>query len=78
VGWTLGRPQHAGELARWLQAFGVVVIPDPLGGYAHNAALHVVGPDRKLVAILDPQDIAGAVQWTQDLAARRNLRVAAR
>lgn len=78
VGWSLGRPQHAGELERWLQAFGVVVISDPLGGYTHNAAIHVVGPDRRLVAILDPQDITGAVQLTQQLAARRTLHVAAR
>ena len=57
AGWDLGTPAHAGELQSWLAAFGVVVIPDGLGGYAHNAAVHVVGPDRRLVAILDPEDV---------------------
>jgi protein SCO1/2 len=57
AGWDLGRPAQAGQLRDWLKAFGVVVIPDGLGGYAHNAAVHVVGPDRRLVAILDTGDI---------------------
>jgi protein SCO1/2 len=61
-GWELGRPVRAGELEDWLGAFGVVVIPDGLGGYTHNAAVHVVGPDRRLVAILDPQDVDGIVK----------------
>jgi protein SCO1/2 len=49
--WLLARPQAASHLATWLDAFGVVVIPDELGGFAHNAAVHVVGPDRRLRAI---------------------------
>jgi len=77
-GWTLARPQNSAEVERWLKAFGVVVISDPLGGYTHNAAIHVVGPDRKLVAILDPQDIAGAVKLTQAIAGRKASHVAAR
>ncbi len=76
-GWELGRPA-VNEIGRWLKTFGVVVIPDSLGGYTHNAALHVVGPGRKLVAILDPQDIDGAVQLTQNIAAAGSVHVAAR
>ena len=49
AGWDLARPARAEELARSLAAFGVVVIPDGMGGYAHNAAVHVVGPDRRLL-----------------------------
>lgn len=67
-GWILGRPERAGELQRWLEAFGVVIIPDGLGGFAHNAAVHVIGPDRKLVAILDPEDFDGIVKTAQALA----------
>jgi protein SCO1/2 len=40
-------------LPRWLDAFGVVVVRDELGGYAHNAAVHVVDANRKLVAVED-------------------------
>lgn len=61
AGWELGEPAHPDELQSWLSAFGVVVIPDGLGGYAHNAAIHVVGPNRKLVAIHDLQDLDGVV-----------------
>lgn len=68
AGWLLAAPAHADELAGWLSAFGLVVIPDRFGGYAHNAALHVLGPDRKLVAIHDLGDIDGVVA-----AARKTL-----
>ena len=68
VGWDVGRPAIFGELQTWLGAFGVVVIPDEFGGFAHNAALHVVGPDRRLVSIHDITDVDGAVK-----AARRIL-----
>jgi len=78
AGWTLGRPLHTEETAGWLKAFGVVVIPDQLGGYTHNAAIHVVGPDRRLVAILDPQDIDGAVKLARDLSTSGTFHVAAR
>jgi protein SCO1/2 len=61
AGWDLGRPCAGAGLGAWLDAFGVVVIPDELGGYAHNAAVHVVGPGRRLVAILDYTDIDGIV-----------------
>jgi protein SCO1/2 len=74
-GWDLGRPAAAGELPRWLAAFGVIVIPDEFGGYAHNAAIHVVGPDRTLVAILDFDDLDGAVKTARAaLAATGSLR----
>jgi protein SCO1/2 len=59
--WALGRPANGAELQHWLDAFGVVVIRDELGGYAHNAAVHVVGPDRKLIAIHDPGELDAVV-----------------
>jgi protein SCO1/2 len=59
--WQLGRPARARELPGWLDAFGVVVIRDELGGYAHNAAVHVVGPERRLVAIHDPHEVDAVV-----------------
>lgn len=61
AGWDLGRPSPT-DLRAWLDAFGVVVIRDGVGGYTHNAAVHVVGPDRKLVAILNADDIEGIVR----------------
>lgn len=78
AGWVLGRPVGAPGRQEWLRAFGVVVIPDGLGGYAHNAAVQVVGPDRKLVAILDYSDLDGIVKITRELAEGASRDVAAR
>ena len=66
--WTIARPD-VDALARLLKAFGVVVVPDRFGGYQHNAALHVVDPQGRLSAILDSDDIPGALG-----AAKRALR----
>lgn len=77
-GWHVATPAVPGELQRWLSAFGVVVIPDDAGGYAHNAAMHVVGPDRTLVAIHDLEDIEGIVKTIRRLIAGSKFNVAAR
>jgi protein SCO1/2 len=68
-GWEIGRPAHPADVARLLDAFGVVVVPDELGGYAHNAAVHVVGPDRKLAAIHDLTDIDGTIDTARRVLA---------
>lgn len=57
--WTVARPDPA-DLPALLAAYGVRVIPDGWGGWTHNAALHVVGPDGRLRAILDIDDLDGA------------------
>lgn len=68
AGWQVARPAAAGELQIWLDAFGVVVIPDGLGGFVHNAAVHVVGPDRRLAAILDYQDVDAIADKAREIA----------
>jgi len=78
TGWDLGRPARETDVKRWLDAFGVVVIPDGMGGYTHNAAVHVVGPDRRLVAILDHDDIDEIVKSVRAAAGGRVLYAAAR
>jgi protein SCO1/2 len=78
AGWALGRPAPGAELERWLTAFGVVVIPDALGGFAHNAAVHLVGPRRELVAILDFRDLDGIARAARSAAGRKESHVAAR
>lgn len=67
AGWLLARPA-AGDLQAWLGAFGVIVIPDRYGGFIHNAAVHIVGPDRKLVAILDFENIDAVAQAVRKIA----------
>ena len=57
--WTLARPARPQDLAPFLSTFGVVVLADGYGGFTHNAALHVVGPQGRLVRILDQEDVEG-------------------
>lgn len=78
AGWSVAAPASAGDLRRWLDAFGVVVIADELGGYTHNAAMHVVGPRRTLIAIHDLDDIEGTVKTIRRTLADDPPHVAAR
>lgn len=51
--WRLYGIADDGERRRLLDAFGVVVVPAPLGEFEHNAAFHVVDRSGRLVRILD-------------------------
>lgn len=72
-GWTIGRPQSDHDKRAWLDAFGVVVIPDRYGGFAHNAAVHIVDDQRRLVAITDPDDVEAIVRMTRRTIAAKGL-----
>lgn len=50
--WLAARITDPDELHDWLDRFGVVVVPT-IDGYEHNAAIHIVNPQGKLVSILD-------------------------
>jgi protein SCO1 len=56
-GWQAARPLTASGLQSLTAEFGVTVIPDRLGGYTHNAAIHLVDPEGRLVDILDLGDV---------------------
>jgi len=51
--WRLYGIEDDRERRRLLDAFGVVVVPAPLGEFEHNAAFHVVDRNGNLVRILD-------------------------
>ena len=59
--WRFATAADERELAPLLASFGIVVIPDGLGGYVHNAALHVVTADGRLARILDPGEFRQAL-----------------
>jgi protein SCO1 len=65
AGWVAARPIDSDGLDALERAFGITVIPDGLGGYTHNAAIHVVDPQGRLIEIVDPGQ--------SDLAARTVL-----
>jgi protein SCO1/2 len=54
TGWLAARPVGRDELDRLETSFGITVIPDGMGGYTHNAAIHVVDPRGRLIEIVDP------------------------
>ena len=56
--WQAARPLNADGLQRLMAAFGVTVIPDRLGGFTHNAAIHLVDPEGRLADIFDLGDPA--------------------
>ena len=51
--WGIARVRRAADLKPLLDAFGIVVIPDGLGGVEHNAAIHLVARDGRLAWISD-------------------------
>jgi protein SCO1/2 len=51
--WITARPENEQALSALLKTFGVTVIPDGADGFVHNAALHVVDRQGRLVAIFD-------------------------
>lgn len=62
-GWVAARPLDESDLATLMNVFGVVAVPDGLGGFVHNVAIQVVNPDGKLIDILDWDDTDGAVRY---------------
>lgn len=51
--WRVGVPRRADELDRLLRESGVLVIADGRGGYAHNAAIHVIDGRGRLLRAFD-------------------------
>lgn len=62
-GWIAARPIDQVDLTALMSVFGVVAVPDGLGGFVHNAAIAVVDPDGRLVTIVDWDDPRGAVRY---------------
>ena len=65
VRWRIARIRDKADLEPLLQAFGVVVIPDGLGGFEHNAAIHLIDRDSRLTRISDlgeAEELAQAIE----------------
>lgn len=68
-GWLAARPVDSSDLSTLMDIFGVIAVPDGLGGFVHNAAIDVINPEGKLVAVLDWDDTDGALRYlTKQLA----------
>lgn len=71
-GWLAARPVSGADLAEFKRVFGVVVIPDGMGGFIHNAATLVVDPTGKLVRVFDWDDVRGAARYVTHRLAERS------
>ena len=58
--WRFATVRKTADLRAMLDLFGIVVLPDGLGGYSHNAALFMIGEDGRLSRAydIDRPDIA--------------------
>jgi len=59
--WQFAALANAADLPKLLGNFGIVVISDGLGGFEHNAAIHVVDQRGRLVRIMDLANPAAAL-----------------
>ncbi len=64
--WRIARVRSEAELKQLLKSFGVVVIDDGLGGFEHNAAIHLLDRDGRLVLI---SDIDEPLKFAESVAA---------
>ncbi|WP_144553833.1 SCO family protein [Bacillus sp. X1(2014)] len=51
--WRMARIANKTELKALLKAFGVIVIPDEYGNFAHNSAFYIVDKKGRLLNVLD-------------------------
>jgi cytochrome oxidase Cu insertion factor (SCO1/SenC/PrrC family) len=65
----VARVLDGSQQRRLLSAFGVVSLPDGLGGIKHNAAAHIVDARGRLVAILDEGERAAILRTVDRLLA---------
>jgi len=65
--WRLARPLRGTERDQLLRTAGVVVIPDGMQGYEHNAALHIVDKNCRITQLLDIEDMEDAQRTVQKL-----------
>lgn len=62
--WTIAALADPKQLQALLTAFGIVVIPAPFGQLEHNAALHVLDGQGRMIAIYDCQHAETALRET--------------
>ena len=68
--WRVATAPRHDDLERLLRAFRVVVVPDGLGGYEHNAALLVIDAQGRLVRIFDDTELDAALAYARSLERR--------
>lgn len=68
--WTLAIPATEADTSRLMRSLDVVAIPDGLGGYVHNGAIHLIDASGQLRGLYEFD------QWSEALAAAQRLAAA--
>ncbi len=63
--WIVAVPDSRAALARVERETAVVVLDDGFGGFTHNAAIHVVLADGRLIRIFDFNEPEAALAWAR-------------
>jgi len=69
--WRMARIKDQDELQHLLDSFGVIVIPDSNGNYAHNSAFYLVDPNGFLVEVMDFQEIDAAAEKVTNILSEK-------
>lgn len=59
--WRVARVADDAARSALMERAGVVVIPDGLGGFVHNAGLYLVDGEGRLTRVFEPEDTNGAL-----------------
>jgi protein SCO1 len=65
--WRMARIPKKAELDTLLQRFGVIVIPDEFGNFAHNSAFYLLNPEGSLVDVMDYKKVEEAASKLVDI-----------
>ncbi|MEC1522485.1 SCO family protein [Neobacillus niacini] len=65
--WRMARVPNQRELDQLLKAFGVIVIPDEYGNFAHNSAFYLVDKKGSLVNVMDYKEINEAAKTVSNI-----------
>lgn len=65
--WRMARISDKAELKSLLDSFGVIVIPDEYGNFAHNSAFYLVDKKGSLVNVMDYKEIDEAAKTVVNL-----------
>ena len=65
--WRMARVTDQNELDSLLKAFGVIVIPDEYGSFAHNSAFYLVNRDGYLIDVMDYTKTMEAAEKVADI-----------
>jgi protein SCO1/2 len=60
--WQIVSLDQTQDRRRLLDTFGIMVVPAPLGEFEHNAALHIIDGEARLVHIVDTTEPGAALE----------------